>query len=312
VNAFVIDPNNSSHLFAGTDVGVYESTDGGSTWNPFGTGLPNAAVFDLAIGSPGTSNEVLRAATHGRGIWEIPISGQAGSHTLTVRENGSGSGAITSADSFINCGSTCSHRYVDGTSVTLTATASAGSVFAGWANCATPSGSTCDETISADKTVTATFNSTGAAFRPDLWIRDLKGIQHGNNVYCSTACKKQTVKGFGPPGAKGTFSVTIQNDGTSIDTIDVTGPGNSTRLSLKYVSGPSCCPTPLRAHEVNVPPGAKGGVIKIVVSVKKGAPLGSQAVTIVGKSHGHTVKDVVKIVVVVTKPAAHSSNMRVT
>jgi hypothetical protein len=74
VNAFVIDPNDSTHLFAGTDVGVYESTDSGTTWTPYGSGLPNAAVFDLAIGSPCTSNEVLRAATHGRGVWEVPIS----------------------------------------------------------------------------------------------------------------------------------------------------------------------------------------------------------------------------------------------
>jgi hypothetical protein len=74
VNAFVIDPNDSTHLFAGTDVGVYESTDSGTSWTPYGSGLPNAAVFDLAIGSPCTSNEVLRAATHGRGVWQVPIS----------------------------------------------------------------------------------------------------------------------------------------------------------------------------------------------------------------------------------------------
>ena len=77
MNAFVIDPNDSTHLFAGTDVGVYESTDSGTSWTPYGSGLPNAAVFDLAIGSPCTSNEVLRAATHGRGVWEVPISTSA-------------------------------------------------------------------------------------------------------------------------------------------------------------------------------------------------------------------------------------------
>ncbi len=39
VNAFVIDPTNSNNLFAGTDIGVYNSTDGGANWNPFGTGF---------------------------------------------------------------------------------------------------------------------------------------------------------------------------------------------------------------------------------------------------------------------------------
>lgn len=67
VNAFVVDPANSTHLYAGTDRGVFLSTDAGATWNQYGTGLPNVAVFDLAISSDGH----LRAATHGRGFYEI-------------------------------------------------------------------------------------------------------------------------------------------------------------------------------------------------------------------------------------------------
>jgi Bacterial Ig-like domain (group 3) len=68
VNAFAVDPANSNFLYAGTDIGVYNSTDGGTTWNPFGTGLPRMAVFDLNI-QP-TSHKV-RIGTHGRGAWEI-------------------------------------------------------------------------------------------------------------------------------------------------------------------------------------------------------------------------------------------------
>src|SRR5207253_5798612 len=37
VNAMAIDPANSNNLFAGTDIGVYNSTDGGVSWSPFGT-----------------------------------------------------------------------------------------------------------------------------------------------------------------------------------------------------------------------------------------------------------------------------------
>jgi uncharacterized repeat protein (TIGR01451 family) len=70
VNAFVVDPTNSQHLFAGTDIGVYASTDGGVSWAPFGTGLPRVAVFDMAIQN---SHHILRIATHGRGIWEISL-----------------------------------------------------------------------------------------------------------------------------------------------------------------------------------------------------------------------------------------------
>ncbi len=71
VNALAIDPANSNNIYAGTDIGVYSSTDGGASWTPFGTGLPRSAVFDLALQN---ANRVLRAGTHGRGIWEIPLS----------------------------------------------------------------------------------------------------------------------------------------------------------------------------------------------------------------------------------------------
>jgi hypothetical protein len=72
VNGFVVDPLNTMHLFASTDQGVYVSLDGGNTWNPLGTGLPDVEVFDLQLQS---SSRTLRAATHGLGIFEISISG---------------------------------------------------------------------------------------------------------------------------------------------------------------------------------------------------------------------------------------------
>jgi len=51
----------------------------GTTWNPYGTGLPRVAVFDLALQNP---TRKLRAATHSRGVWEAaaamsPLRGDA-------------------------------------------------------------------------------------------------------------------------------------------------------------------------------------------------------------------------------------------
>ena len=71
VNAFVVDPADSEHLYAGTDRGVYYSPDGGASWSLYGIGLPDVAVFDLAISPPATVPRTLRAATHGRGFYEI-------------------------------------------------------------------------------------------------------------------------------------------------------------------------------------------------------------------------------------------------
>ena len=71
VNAFVVDPIDSNTLYAGTDIGVYRSTDGGTTWAAFSDGLPRVAVFDMAIQN---ASRKLRIATHGRGMWEISIA----------------------------------------------------------------------------------------------------------------------------------------------------------------------------------------------------------------------------------------------
>ncbi|HKQ58561.1 MAG TPA: T9SS type A sorting domain-containing protein [Candidatus Eisenbacteria bacterium] len=70
VNAFAIDALHPLEMYAGTDVGVYKSSDGGASWVPFTTGMPVVAVFDMAI-QPVYG--VLRVATHGRGIWERDI-----------------------------------------------------------------------------------------------------------------------------------------------------------------------------------------------------------------------------------------------
>ena len=72
VNALVIDPSNTLRLFAGTDIGVYRSTNGGTTWSAFSNALPRTPVFEIAYqGLGNASGGVLRIATHGRGIYEL-------------------------------------------------------------------------------------------------------------------------------------------------------------------------------------------------------------------------------------------------
>jgi Calx-beta domain/Domain of unknown function (DUF4214) len=88
INAFAIDPQNSNNLYAGTDIGAYFSNDGGANWSPFGGGLPRSAVFDLQI-QP--SFRILRAATHGRGVWETDLVSPAAS---TIQFT-SGSSSVT-------------------------------------------------------------------------------------------------------------------------------------------------------------------------------------------------------------------------
>ena len=67
VNGLVIDPKFPDHLYAGTDFGVYASTNGGASWHRFGVGFPRVEVYDIALQS---KFRILRAATHGLGFWE--------------------------------------------------------------------------------------------------------------------------------------------------------------------------------------------------------------------------------------------------
>ena len=77
--------------------------------------------------------------------------------TLTVTKNGTGTGTVTSNLTGINCGATCSASFTSGSSVTLTASPTAGSVFSGWSGGGCAGSGTCTVTMSSAQNVTAQF-----------------------------------------------------------------------------------------------------------------------------------------------------------
>lgn len=79
---------------------------------------------------------------------------------LTLTKTGSGAGSVTSSPTGINCGAICSASFISGTSVTLSATATSGSTFAGFSGGCTSATTPCTFTITSSATVTATFNDT--------------------------------------------------------------------------------------------------------------------------------------------------------
>ncbi len=82
-------------------------------------------------------------------------------YTLSVTKAGTGAGTVTSNVAGINCGSDCSQTYASTTSVTLTAAPAAGTTFAGWSGACSGTG-TCAVTMSAARSVTATFTTNSA------------------------------------------------------------------------------------------------------------------------------------------------------
>jgi photosystem II stability/assembly factor-like uncharacterized protein len=65
---YAIASEDASTFYVGSDIGVFRTTNAGGAWTNFSQGLPNTAIYDLRLY---TSQNLLRAATHGRGLWEI-------------------------------------------------------------------------------------------------------------------------------------------------------------------------------------------------------------------------------------------------
>jgi uncharacterized repeat protein (TIGR01451 family) len=133
----------------GTMVTLTASADAGSTFTGWSGG---------GCSGTGTCVVTLNADT----TVTATFTAQVVNHTLTVSRAGSGTGSVTSSPAGISCGGTCSTSFANGTVVTLTATADAGSTFAGWSGGGCSGSGTCVVTLNADTTATATFTAQTA------------------------------------------------------------------------------------------------------------------------------------------------------
>jgi hypothetical protein len=93
VHAVLVDLANPTDVYVGTDVGVYRGVRDDSvnpptwTWSDFSFGLPESSVSDLLLFAPaGSPVRLLRAATYGRGVWEIDLEKATGRDATAPRE----------------------------------------------------------------------------------------------------------------------------------------------------------------------------------------------------------------------------------
>jgi hypothetical protein len=123
------------------------------------TNTANPAVGGGGTGCGGSS--VVPNNNFGSGLVDAlaayDASGPSLPRTLTVTKAGKGTGTVTSSPAGISCGATCSAGFANGSSVTLTASATTGSTFSGWSGSGCSGKRTCTVTMSANRSVKATF-----------------------------------------------------------------------------------------------------------------------------------------------------------
>lgn len=82
--------------------------------------------------------------------------------TLTIDKLGDGAGKVSSSPAGIDCGSSCSASFYQGTKLTLTAVPDTGSTFAGWGGACSGTGPSAALVLDADRVCSATFGRTTA------------------------------------------------------------------------------------------------------------------------------------------------------
>ena len=68
VYSLVVMPYDTDVLWAGTEIGLFISTDNGSSWHYADNGLPAVCIWDMKV----VGDQVV-LGTHGRGVWSVTI-----------------------------------------------------------------------------------------------------------------------------------------------------------------------------------------------------------------------------------------------
>lgn len=188
------------------------STTGGSA----GVGAGTIMSYCHVLSPGGMSNLSFNFGTnHTRGVnpWRVanvlqsstetylPLDATPQNYALSVTNQGTGIGTVTSSPSGISCGSTCSADFASGTAVTLTAQATTGSTFSGWSGACTGSSNSCTVSMGSARSVTANFST-------EVTTRTLTLSKSGNGTGSVTSSPSGLSCAMDCNGASSNFSKT--------------------------------------------------------------------------------------------------------
>jgi hypothetical protein len=185
----------------GTELTLVATPESGSTFAGFSAGTGSASgcstspcTFTIAAVSAVTATFDL-----------VPT------FELSVGVAGSGSGTVSSSPAGIDCGSTCSAEFEEGTEVTLTASAASDSTFSGYSGACSGTGP-CVVTMDEARSVTATFEKnatpTPAPTPAPTPSAGRAAVAATAPVKSGKALLKLTCKGEGP--CKGRLKLTAK------------------------------------------------------------------------------------------------------
>ena len=132
-----------------------------------------------ACSGPGPCTVTLQSDTQ---VWATFVVIPPRQHAITVILTGTGAGTISSQPTGIDCGKTCSATFDEGTGVTLTAAAAAGSEFGGWGGACSGNGG-CTVTMNREQVVAARFQPVAPPpQKPAYTITEIPGVEGSSSL----------------------------------------------------------------------------------------------------------------------------------
>ncbi len=135
-----------SGLYKAVTITLTATADGGSTFDGWGGACSGTSTCSVYV-----------SGTDGVTIGVSATFSSTKRYMVSVATAGSGTGTVQSAPAGIACPGACADGFLVGTSVVLTATPDAASLFTGWGGACTGADPICTVTMDQEKSVTATF-----------------------------------------------------------------------------------------------------------------------------------------------------------